>query len=640
MLKLFIGSSSQAVDRVNIHELAADLSKTGFFEVRPWYNKGVFPEGYFTLEALLEQLDTTDLALLVFAKDEQTVCVSKDEPQLSRLVTRDNVILEYGMFLAALGLDRVFLLQEKGIDLPSDLKGLTCQVFESRPDGTGRDVILDNSLKQAIQEMTRKWSAIGFRKPSFDDRGVGLKRTIDLRKKKYELLQEMFRFYDIKKNTEEVPLYLDSTQACKESYIDALANVKKRFWTTTYISSGFWTKQDPAVLTANTEMLKREPKVQARRLFLITRSPEEEAQSYKDKLILFRRQKERHLYQDLEAQLESTTKKMNSLIKQGCEVRVGYDATQGLELRELLDTHFNVHDSEIALYDDFRLDLFGGGSLGRITDLRIYTEFMRGFAEILQRAESYFDQIWNEATPPAEYFKHIKTACESAGRRIDYASNWLARYEFALPDSDKTLKTVELARVKEVLRQKTLQGRIKKYLDIGTCTGRYPRDLKKEGYLDPKGDALGIDDDDDCIEFARAQGDSPTTYPRVRFEREDFLATTLHEISGKYDLVTCMLGTLSHFGWNRHNNYEDSLQSALKRMKHTLENDGLLIIANWSGEACSRRDFLSIYSDYDKDMLAHWTPSKSELEERLKVAGLVVEEQIEPDPRLDLFICR
>jgi hypothetical protein len=111
-------------------------------------------------------------------------------------------------------------------------------------------------------------------------------------------------------------------------------------------------------------------------------------------------------------------------------------------------------------------------------------------------------------------------------------------------------------------------------------------------------------------------------------------------IRGEFDLITCMLGTLSHFGWNRSRTYEDRLQRALERMVALLSDKGLLFLGTWSEYACKNRKMLGIYSPGDRGRLAEWSPSTAELEKRLKSVGLDVVEWVQPEMRLDLVWCR
>jgi predicted nucleotide-binding protein len=62
-----------------------------------------------------------DFAALVLTADDMTVSRGKAKPS-----PRDNVIFELGLFMGALGRERVFILKPKGIDvrIPSDLLGV------------------------------------------------------------------------------------------------------------------------------------------------------------------------------------------------------------------------------------------------------------------------------------------------------------------------------------------------------------------------------------------------------------------------------------------------------------------------------------------------------------------------------------
>ena len=83
----------------------------------------------------------------------------------------------------------------------------------------------------------------------------------------------------------------------------------------------------------------------------------------------------------------------------------------------------------------------------------------------------------------AEFIDDLQDAVDYARSKIDYESNRLAIYEYALPQDDEKLKTIELARVEEVLREevKEREVEIRRYLDIGTRTGRYLIQLRSSG---------------------------------------------------------------------------------------------------------------------------------------------------------------
>ena len=73
------------------------------------------------------------------------------------------------------------------------------------------------------------------------------------------------------------------------TYAEALDLVTNRFWTTTYLSSGFWSKSQVAVLDANRKMMERLEKCEARRLFLVQQPLHEEVDAWKEHQILDRK---------------------------------------------------------------------------------------------------------------------------------------------------------------------------------------------------------------------------------------------------------------------------------------------------------------------------------------------------------------
>ncbi|MGH3851263.1 MAG: TIR domain-containing protein, partial [Pseudonocardiaceae bacterium] len=115
---VFIGSSSEALPLVN--RLVGFLGSD--FDVHPWNQS--FPPGEYTLTTLLQQVERTDIAIFIFAKDDAVAI--RGNPGYA---ARGNVILEYGLFVARLGRERVLILEEEGVNLPSDVFGITTTPF-------------------------------------------------------------------------------------------------------------------------------------------------------------------------------------------------------------------------------------------------------------------------------------------------------------------------------------------------------------------------------------------------------------------------------------------------------------------------------------------------------------------------------
>src|SRR4029077_8814469 len=113
-------------------------------------------------------------------------------------------------------------------------------------------------------------------------------------------------------------------------------------------------------------------------------------------------------------------------------------------------------DSELAIYDDWRFDLFQGGQLGAIQSVRIYTPVMELFESHLRLIVDYFEALWREANPVSDLLDRIKEAGEQSVKRIDYHPIWLARYDHALPKDDDRLKRREFEAVERKLRRRGL----------------------------------------------------------------------------------------------------------------------------------------------------------------------------------------
>jgi hypothetical protein len=120
---LFIGSSSEGLPIA--YALQAELDAV--CEPLVW-SQGVFAPTGTTIGSLLEQAQNSDFAALVVTPDD--LVVTRDAEVA---VARDNVIFELGLFLGALGPQRVFIIQPRDQDLrlPSDLAGITCLNYRS-----------------------------------------------------------------------------------------------------------------------------------------------------------------------------------------------------------------------------------------------------------------------------------------------------------------------------------------------------------------------------------------------------------------------------------------------------------------------------------------------------------------------------
>ena len=124
--KVFIGSSSTEGAKDVAVLLQEDLQQHGI-DADVW-SHDIFEVGHQTLSELVHILRRYDFGVMVFWPDDDLKL-----GQTSHKTTRDNVVLELGMFLGALGPDRAFILRNRDTTRwLSDLAGVTSADFAPR----------------------------------------------------------------------------------------------------------------------------------------------------------------------------------------------------------------------------------------------------------------------------------------------------------------------------------------------------------------------------------------------------------------------------------------------------------------------------------------------------------------------------
>src|SRR4029450_6396255 len=111
---LFIGSCSEDLNVAYAIQRNLDPN----FEVTVW-TQGIFQLSQFTMESILDALDTSDFGVFVFAPNDITK-MREAEYQ----TVRDNVLFELGLFIGRLGRERSFIILPRSIEnfhLPTDL---------------------------------------------------------------------------------------------------------------------------------------------------------------------------------------------------------------------------------------------------------------------------------------------------------------------------------------------------------------------------------------------------------------------------------------------------------------------------------------------------------------------------------------
>lgn len=131
---LFIGSSSEGLEIARALQAEVDQ----YCEPTIW-SQNVFAPSGTTLGDLILASQNFDFAALILTPDDSVV--SRGEQAMA---ARDNVIFELGLFLGALGSQRVFIIHPRGaaLRLPSDLAGVTLLDYrQNRRDGNLRAAI-------------------------------------------------------------------------------------------------------------------------------------------------------------------------------------------------------------------------------------------------------------------------------------------------------------------------------------------------------------------------------------------------------------------------------------------------------------------------------------------------------------------
>lgn len=127
---IFVGSSVEGLEYAKALQINLDHS----CQVVLW-SQGVFGLSNGTLEDLVARLENVDFGILVVTPDDMIESRGEKSPS-----PRDNVLLELGMCIGALGRERSFLVfdRTKEMKLPTDLAGITHAGFQPHDDGNAQ----------------------------------------------------------------------------------------------------------------------------------------------------------------------------------------------------------------------------------------------------------------------------------------------------------------------------------------------------------------------------------------------------------------------------------------------------------------------------------------------------------------------
>src|SRR5438093_6378995 len=146
MPRVFVGCASES--RSIAYAIQQNLEYDANITV---WTQGIFQLSYSTIERLLRTLKDQDFGIFIL-EPQDLLLLRGQEYQ----VPRDNVILEVGLFIGALGRARTFLFvprSQEALHLPTDLLGMTPATFNA--DRSDLQGALGSACTKILQEIAR-----------------------------------------------------------------------------------------------------------------------------------------------------------------------------------------------------------------------------------------------------------------------------------------------------------------------------------------------------------------------------------------------------------------------------------------------------------------------------------------------------
>jgi predicted nucleotide-binding protein len=140
--RVFLGSSVEGLTVANTIQAGLTHDR---MSLKMWTNQTFAPSGY-PLDDLLAESVKADFAVFLVVGDDMTTSRA-----VASLSPRDNIVLELGIFMGALGRARTLVVRPRGVELkiPSDLLGLNVIDY----DATAAPEDLSSALGQVCLEI-------------------------------------------------------------------------------------------------------------------------------------------------------------------------------------------------------------------------------------------------------------------------------------------------------------------------------------------------------------------------------------------------------------------------------------------------------------------------------------------------------
>lgn len=607
---VFIASTQEAIDngwllKALSHAEARLADKEVPVNFLPWNE--FFGPGDMTAEKLVGFASTVGAAIVVLTGDDSTQ--SRGEESSS---PRDNLVFESGLFLSHLGFGKVLLLREENSKIPSDLLGVNLISFK-KPDGDSPSAIAIQNLGREICEFV---SSVFTKSSGEVDGSVTRAITKSLQRTEAHSSEIRAAISGRPRHGDPIPM----PDACM-AYVDAVDEVESTFLTTTYLDSSFWTMRQMPVIEANNKLADRMKEGgTARRLILLSQPFEDEIKAQRERRRSLRTAHP-NLVEQMDREFKSLARANKNLNESGFSVKVVFDHDdlwQGLPEK----MPFSEGETELAVFDSDRIDVYSGFTGNGLPAAEVFDKTThRSFETIYELTSSYVDELWN--SDHAEDFSVFETEMQEVidenRFEIDYEANWLLKYDADADENDARLKREEMAFVVDALSG---NGNVEKHLDLGTCTGRYLAALRQCLDIDV---SVGVDYDSDCIAHCKRVHRELLQNNRFRIVDADLRYSD--SLPGeRFDLVTCMMGTLCHLRMGQvRGPYDDAWQLGLENLAGRLAEGGDAFVAVWNtGTSVGNNGspLLSIYPRRTNEILLRQSPSPEEFEGRLEQAKL------------------
>lgn len=224
--KVFIGSPAETLSLAVI--LQSHLERCSSAHA---YHERVFEINRGPLESVLKAVDEYDFACLLAPPLD--ALSSREQEQV---VTRTNIILEYGLFLGRLGPERVFLLYPRDTppEFPSDLEGVTHIDYKTVDDDNPAVAVLApaaQQIEEKIRELGPVRPPVSRRHSPILERGsviAGLSDAVLYYQRKRSGYRDELR--SILSHRKVVPsMYYYATEAGAELWLEMSSNARYRF---------------------------------------------------------------------------------------------------------------------------------------------------------------------------------------------------------------------------------------------------------------------------------------------------------------------------------------------------------------------------------------------------------------------------